>query len=89
MHSTVVRWRFAPRFAALAVDESTFIPFLRQAFAQKRKTLANSLRAAGIAPDSIALALERIGVDPLIRAEALSIESLAAIYKSLPPTPQE
>lgn len=48
VHSTVVRWQLAPRFAELGVDESAFLSFLRKAFAQKRKTLANNLRAAGI-----------------------------------------
>src|SRR5246127_624314 len=38
VHSTVIRWRFSPRFAELHVDESTFFGFVRQAFAQKRKT---------------------------------------------------
>ena len=50
VHSTVIRWRFAPRFAELCVQEAGFLRFLRQAFAQKRKTLANNLRAAGVAP---------------------------------------
>src|ERR1035438_4055305 len=43
VHSTVIRWRFAPRFAELEVNETSFLPFVRKAFAQKRKTLANNL----------------------------------------------
>lgn len=83
VHSTVIRWRFAPRFTELGLDESTFTPFLRQAFAQKRKTLSNNLRAAGIAPANIQQAFASTGIDPQSRAEALSIESLAALSKSL------
>lgn len=87
VHSSVVRWRFAPRFAALGVEPTPFLAFVRQAFAQKRKTLANNLRAAGLVPESIAHVLANAGIDPLTRAEALSIESLAALWKILRDTP--
>jgi 16S rRNA (adenine1518-N6/adenine1519-N6)-dimethyltransferase len=83
VHSTVIRWRFAPRFAELGIDEAVFTPFLRQAFAQKRKTLSNNLRAADHTPQSIQRALASASVDPQSRAEALSIEQLAAIAKAL------
>ncbi len=83
VHSSVVRWRFAPRFNSLGVDEAGFLPFVRQAFAQKRKTLANNLRASGIAPEIVLHALTSAGVDPQSRAEALSIEALAEIWKKL------
>jgi 16S rRNA (adenine1518-N6/adenine1519-N6)-dimethyltransferase len=79
----VIRWRFAPRFAELEITEVSFLPFLRHAFAQKRKTLANNLRAAGIQHAAVASALRRAGAEPQARAEALSIETLAAISKSL------
>ena len=83
VHSTVFRWRFAPRFAELGVEERTFIPFLRKVFAQKRKTLANNLRAAGISIDRISTALNQAAIDPRARAEAVSIEALAALWKAL------
>jgi len=83
VHSTVFRWRFAPRFEALGVEEATFLPFVRKAFAQKRKTLANNLRAAGFSPAAAAAAMEKAGIDPHARAEALSIEALAALWRSL------
>jgi 16S rRNA (adenine1518-N6/adenine1519-N6)-dimethyltransferase len=83
VHSTVFRWRFAPRFAELGVDEGGFLRFLRQAFAQKRKTLNNNLRAAGIAPAVAAAALERAGIDAQARAEAVPVEGLAALWHAL------
>jgi 16S rRNA (adenine1518-N6/adenine1519-N6)-dimethyltransferase len=83
VHSTVFRWRFAPRFAELGVEERSFLRFTRHAFAQKRKTLANNLRAAGIAPAAIASALSRAQISARARAEELSIEHLAALHKSL------
>ena len=81
VHSTVFRWRFAPRFAELGVEEASFFPFVRQAFAQKRKTLANNLRAAGFA--GAAAAMAQAAIDPQARAEALSIETFAALWKIL------
>jgi len=83
VHSTVFRWRFAPRFAELGVDESGFLRFLRQIFAQKRKTLANNLRAAGVAPDAAAAAMTAAEIDPRARAEAVPVEALAALWRQL------
>ncbi len=83
VHSTVFRWRFAPRFAELSVDEPAFLRFLRQAFAQKRKTLSNNLRAAGFAPQAAAAALAAAGIGPLARAEAVPVEALAALLREL------
>jgi 16S rRNA (adenine1518-N6/adenine1519-N6)-dimethyltransferase len=83
VHSTVFRWRFAPRFEELGVEEASFLPFVRKAFNQKRKTLANNLRAAGISPTVAASALAQAGIDPHARAEALPIEALAALWHSL------
>jgi 16S rRNA (adenine1518-N6/adenine1519-N6)-dimethyltransferase len=83
VHSTVFRWRFAPRFDELGIQESTFLPFVRSAFAQKRKTLANNLRAAGFSPAAAVAAMAQAAIDPQARAEALSIESLAALWKNL------
>jgi 16S rRNA (adenine1518-N6/adenine1519-N6)-dimethyltransferase len=83
VHSTVFRWRFAPRFDELGVEEQNFLRFVRQAFAQKRKTLANNLRAAGFGPDAIQSALSAASIPPQARAEALSIEELASLWISL------
>jgi 16S rRNA (adenine1518-N6/adenine1519-N6)-dimethyltransferase len=83
VHSTVFRWRFAPRFAELGVEEASFLRFVRQCFAQKRKTLANNLRAASIPPAAVAAALAQAEIDPLARAEALSMESFAALWRGL------
>ena len=83
VHSTVFRWRFAPRFAELGVEENSFLAFLRTAFAQKRKTLANNLRAAGYSSQSIAAALSSSAIDPKARAESLTLESFAALFHAL------
>lgn len=83
VYSTVFRWRLAPRFVELGVEEADFLRFLRQVFAQKRKTLANNLRAAGIARQTAAEALDRAGIDQRTRAEAVPIKGLAALWRSL------
>lgn len=83
VHSTVFRWRFAPRFAELGVEADGFLRFVRQAFAQKRKTLANNLRAAGVAPEGAAAALADTGIDAQARAESLPLETLAALWRRL------
>jgi 16S rRNA (adenine1518-N6/adenine1519-N6)-dimethyltransferase len=83
VHSTVFRWRFAPRFIELNINEASFPPFVRKVFAQKRKTLSNNLRASGVSPASIAAALTQAGIDSRARAEELSIETLAALWHAL------
>lgn len=88
VHSTVVRWQFAPRIAELDVDEASFLRFVRLAFAQKRKTLANNLRAAEILPAAIEKALGRTAIEPQARAESLSLESFAALWKNLSAEPK-
>ena len=83
VHSTVFRWRFEPRFTELRLNEESFIPFVRKVFAQKRKTLANNLRAAGYPPVSVVPALEQAAIESNARAESLSVDSLAALWHSL------
>lgn len=83
VYSSVLRLTFAPRFAELSVDAQGFIAFLRQCFAQKRKTVLNNLRAAGFAPSSIASATEAVAISPQARAEALPLEAMAELYRTL------
>jgi 16S rRNA (adenine1518-N6/adenine1519-N6)-dimethyltransferase len=59
-------------------------PIVEGAFAHRRKTLANSLALAGIAPrDQAAGALESIGRDPSVRAEALAPREFVALTDAL------
>lgn len=83
VYSSVLRLTFAPRFDELRVDAGGFIRFLRQSFAQKRKTLVNNLRAAGFEPSSIAQAVESSTIFPQVRAENLPLESMARLYRAL------
>ena len=82
VYSTVLRFAFAPRFAELSVDPAGFDAFLKQCFAQKRKTLQNNLRNAGYSPETLATAWPQ-NTPPLARAESLSLEQMAEIYCKL------
>lgn len=88
--STVLRLEFAPRFEELGVDAAGFDAFLHRCFAQKRKTLANNLRAANHAGARGYTAEELRAAWPaeipaLARAESLALEPLAALYRVLAP----
>lgn len=83
VHSTVLRITMRPRFVELGIEPETFLPFLRQAFAQKRKTLAKNLRAAGFNPGTIAQTLQESSISLTARAEEINIERMAALYKYL------
>jgi 16S rRNA (adenine1518-N6/adenine1519-N6)-dimethyltransferase len=82
VHSAVVRLTMETRLETLDVPEEAFIHFLRLAFGQKRKTLWNNLKSEY---DSRQLrgAMEVAGVKPNVRAEALSLEKTAALYRAL------
>jgi 16S rRNA (adenine1518-N6/adenine1519-N6)-dimethyltransferase len=83
VYSTVIRLNMQPRFAELGVEAAGFLRFLRQIFALKRKTLANNLRASGFSPDAVGEAFARCDVDPQVRAEALSLEATACLFRAL------
>lgn len=82
VYSTVLRLQFAPRFGELSVDVAGFDKFLKQSFAQKRKTLQNNLRAAGYSAEQLAAAWPKS--TPLhARAESLPLDQMAELYRSL------
>ncbi len=85
VHSTVLRLEFSPRFAELKVDPAGFQTFLRTCFAQKRKTLANNLRAGGFDQPRIDRAWPP-SISPLARAETITLEGMAELYRSLRPS---
>jgi 16S rRNA (adenine1518-N6/adenine1519-N6)-dimethyltransferase len=87
VYSTVLRLEFAPRFAELDVDASGFDAFLRQCFAQKRKTLQNNLRAAGYTAEQLAASWP-LSIPQQARAESLALEPMAELYRTLTKYPQ-
>jgi 16S rRNA (adenine1518-N6/adenine1519-N6)-dimethyltransferase len=83
VYSTVIRLTMRPRFEELAVDAAGFLRFLRQIFALKRKTLANNLRASGYEPAVVEAAFQRCAVNAQVRAEAVSLEAMACLFRAL------
>jgi len=82
VHSAVVRLVLSHRLEALGVDEAGFIGFLKLSFGQKRKTLWNNLKSRYSSQD-LTRAMQRAKVKPTIRAEALSLEQNATLFRAL------
>ena len=82
VQSTVVRLTIAPQVDDLRVPEKDFVNFLRASFGQKRKTLWNNLKAE-YKPEQLRAALKKTGVEPNVRAEALSLAKSAALFRAL------
>jgi 16S rRNA (adenine1518-N6/adenine1519-N6)-dimethyltransferase len=82
VHSAVVRLMLSQRLETLTVDEAGFISFLKLSFGQKRKTLWNNLKSRYSSED-LTRAMQRAKVKPTIRAEALSLEQNAALFRAL------
>jgi 16S rRNA (adenine1518-N6/adenine1519-N6)-dimethyltransferase len=82
VHSSVVRLTIDPKLESLHVPETPFINFLKLAFGQKRKTLMNNLKAQYTAK-VLKSAMEEAKVKPEVRAEALSLEKSAALFRAL------
>jgi len=82
VHSSVLRLTISPRQEELGVAGDGFIDFLRQSFGQKRKTLWNNLKEKYEAA-RLKRALAEAKVKPTARAETLSLEESAAVYRAL------
>jgi 16S rRNA (adenine1518-N6/adenine1519-N6)-dimethyltransferase len=82
VYSSVLRLHFRPRFEELGVDPAGFDRFLKQAFAQKRKTLRNNLQFAGY---DAALLTQHwpAALQPQVRAEQASLELMAELYRTV------
>jgi 16S rRNA (adenine1518-N6/adenine1519-N6)-dimethyltransferase len=86
VHSTVVRLTIDPRLENLRVPEAEFIKFLKLIFGQKRKTLWNNLKSE-YKPEALRVALGKANVKPNVRAEALTLEKTAALFRALSNVP--
>jgi 16S rRNA (adenine1518-N6/adenine1519-N6)-dimethyltransferase len=82
VYSTVLRLTMEPRQEELGVAGDGFIDFLRLSFGQKRKTLWNNLKS-GYEEASLRRALAEAKIKPAARAETLSLEQSAALYRAL------
>jgi 16S rRNA (adenine1518-N6/adenine1519-N6)-dimethyltransferase len=85
--SVVLRFEPLSKPRAEVGDESLFRQVVRGAFGQRRKTLLNSLKSAGLVPSEKMLTdvLSGCGIDGGRRGETLSLEEFAAISRALLP----
>jgi 16S rRNA (adenine1518-N6/adenine1519-N6)-dimethyltransferase len=82
VHSAVLRLTIDPQQEKLGVVGDGFIDFLRFSFGQKRKTLWNNLKAKYDGAE-LKRALAEAKVKATARAETLSLEESAAVYRAL------
>jgi len=82
VHSSVLRLTIEPQQEQLGVSGDGFIDFLRLSFGQKRKTLWNNLKAQYDGAE-LKRALVAASVKPTARAETLSLQQSATIFRSL------
>jgi len=86
VRSAVVRLSTRQHPVVAVDNEERYLGVVRAAFAQRRKTILNNLRAAAgvlAATNPLGEALERAGIDPRRRAETLSLEDFARLCDSL------
>jgi len=86
VRSAVVRLTTRQRPAVAVENEQRYLAVVRAAFAQRRKTILNNLKAAArqLASTSPPVeALERASIDPRRRAETLSLQDFARLCDSL------
>lgn len=84
--SAVLRLTIRDRPAVDVQDEKRFFALVSVAFAQRRKTIMNNLKAAAAAmrfKNPIGQALTQAAVAPERRAETLSIEEFGKLYSAL------
>jgi 16S rRNA (adenine1518-N6/adenine1519-N6)-dimethyltransferase len=86
VHSTVLRLTIAPRHQELGLDtdgfKQGFIDFLKLSLGQKRKTLWNNLKS-GYSEAQLRAALSQSRVKPAARAETLTLEESATLFRAL------
>ena len=82
--SSVIKLNVRPEPPIKLNDEKAFFTLVKAAFAQRRKTLINTVsNTTGINKDSLRQALEELGLSPTVRSEQLTLEELAALSNKL------
>lgn len=65
-------------------DEGLFFKMIKSAFAQRRKTILNSVSSGmNIPKDKLSLSIEKAGLSPTARAEALTMEELVTLANKI------
>ena len=82
--SAVIRLNIRKTPPVTVKDEEKFFNFVKSAFAQRRKTLVNTLANTQYADkNSVKNALAKCGLSENVRAEALCMEELSAVFNAI------
>lgn len=82
--STVIRLDIRKERPVVLTNEKTFFTVIKSGFGQRRKTLHNSLSGIyGMTKEEIFEVLTAVSIDPIRRAETLSIEEFAKIANEI------
>ncbi|MBQ5840685.1 MAG: 16S rRNA (adenine(1518)-N(6)/adenine(1519)-N(6))-dimethyltransferase RsmA [Clostridia bacterium] len=81
--SSVIRLTIRQQPPCQVRDEKTLFRLIRAGFGQRRKTLLNSLTAAGFTKEALADGLATAGLSPTARAEELTLPQFAALADAL------
>jgi 16S rRNA (adenine1518-N6/adenine1519-N6)-dimethyltransferase len=84
--SAILHLKMREQPAVEVMNEARFFALVRAAFAQRRKTILNNLKAAMPAlhfTQALETALRDASIEPQRRAETLSLEEFSALYRRL------
>jgi 16S rRNA (adenine1518-N6/adenine1519-N6)-dimethyltransferase len=85
--SEILELKFKKEINHKADDELFFFKVIKSGFGNRRKTLRNALAASelNIDPDTAKRVLEKSGIDPIRRAETLTVEEFVKLSNNLLP----
>ena len=85
--SQILELKFKKEIDHKAVDEPFFFKVIKSGFGNRRKTLKNALAASelNIDPNTAKRILEKSGIDPIRRAETLTVEEFVKLSNNLFP----
>ena len=81
--SAIVKFTIRKEPLLKLTDYKFFRKFIQAAFSQRRKNIKNTLLNAGYAKDAVIGALEKMGIEQNMRAEAMSLEILGQLSEEL------
>lgn len=81
--SAVIRLEPLPQPRCRIDDEAFFRRVVRAAFAQRRKTLRNTLKSGGFEPEQIEAACRKCDIDPGRRGETLTLQEFCGLTLEL------
>ena len=82
--SAVIRLNVSAKPRTDVKDEKLFFKMIKSAFAQRRKTISNSVTSGlSLSKESFKEACENAGISPTARAEALTLDELARLANAI------